>query len=135
LTKDTRDNAAGMPKSVVASDEFDWAGDANPQIPLAESVIYEVHVKGFSKRCPEIPEQIRGSYAAIGSDFAIDYFKKLGVTSVELLPVHHFVNDDFLEKKGLSNYWAITRSATLRLLHPLIRQPIPDNRSSNSKRW
>ena len=105
LTKDTRDNAAGMPKSVVVSDEFDWAGDANPQIPLAESVIYEVHVKGFSKRCPEIPEQIRGSYAAIGSDFAIDYFKKLGVTSVELLPVHHFVNDDFLEKKGLSNYW------------------------------
>jgi glycogen operon protein len=105
LTKDTRDNAAGMPKSVVASDEFDWAGDANPQIPLAESVIYEVHVKGFSKRCPEIPEQIRGSYAAIGSDFAIDYFKKLGVTSVELLPVHHFVNDEFLEKKGLSNYW------------------------------
>ena len=105
LNKDCRDNAAGLPKSVVVSNEFDWAGDTSPDIPLAESVIYEVHVKGFSKLCPYIPEEIRGSYAAIGSDFAIEYFKKLGVTAVELLPVHHFVNDDHLEKKGLSNYW------------------------------
>ena len=105
LNKDTRDSAAGLPKSVVVSDEFDWAGDAGPDIPLAESVIYEVHVKGFSKLCPHIPEAIRGSYAALGSDFAIDYFKRLGVTAVELVPVHHFVNDEHLEKRGLSNYW------------------------------
>jgi isoamylase len=105
LNKDSRDSAAGLPKSVVVSDEFDWAGDASPDIPLAESVIYEVHVKGFSKLCPHIPEKMRGSYSAIGSDFAIEYFKKLGVTAIELLPVHHFVNDDHLEKKGLSNYW------------------------------
>ena len=105
LNKDTRDSAAGLPKSVVVSDEFDWAGDAGPDIPLAESVIYEVHVKGFSKLCPHIPEAIRGSYAALGSDFAIDYFKRLGATAVELVPVHHFVNDEHLEKRGLSNYW------------------------------
>ena len=105
LNKDSRDNAAGLPKSVVVSDEFDWAGDTGPDIPLAESIIYEMHVKGFSKLCPHIPEEIRGSYAALGSDFAIEYFKSLGVTAIELLPVHHFVNDEHLEKKGLANYW------------------------------
>ena len=64
-----------------------------------------MHVRGFSKLCPHIPEQIRGSYAALGSEFAIQYFRDLGVTAVELLPVHHFVNDDHLEKKNLENYW------------------------------
>jgi isoamylase len=105
LEKDTGDNAAGLPKSVVVSEDFDWSGDKSPDVPLSESVIYEVHVKGFSKLCPHIPEEIRGSYAGLASDFAINYFKKLGVTAVELLPVHHFVNDEYLEKKGLSNYW------------------------------
>ncbi len=105
LNKDSRDNAAGLPKSVVVSDEFDWAGDTGPDIPLAESIIYEMHVKGFSKLCPHIPEEIRGSYAALGSDFAIEYFRSLGVTAIELLPVHHFVNDEHLEKRGLANYW------------------------------
>jgi isoamylase len=105
LNKDHRDNAAGMPKSVVVSDEFDWASDRSPETPLAESIIYEVHVKGFSKLCPHVPEETRGTYAALGSDFAIDYFKKLDVTAVELLPVHHFVNDEYLEKKALANYW------------------------------
>lgn len=105
LNKDVRNNAAGLPKSVVVSNDFDWQGDHSPERPLAESVIYEVHVKGFSKLCPHLPEEIRGSYAALGSDAALEYFKKLGVTTIELLPVHHFVNDDYLEKKGLSNYW------------------------------
>lgn len=105
LHPDTRDNAAGMPKSVVVANGFDWNGDRKLDVPLAESVIYEVHVKGFSKLCPDIPENIRGTYAALGSDFAIDYFTRLGVTAIELLPVHHFVNDDYLEKKGLANYW------------------------------
>ena len=62
-------------------------------------------MKGFSKLCPHIPEELRGTYAALGSDFAIDYFKRLGVTAIELMPVHHFVNDQFLEDKGLTNYW------------------------------
>jgi glycogen operon protein len=105
LNKDGKDNAAGLPKSVVVTEEFDWASDKAPDIPLAESIIYEMHVKGFSKLCPHIPEEIRGCYAALGTDFAIEYFKNLGVTAIELLPVHHFVNDEHLEKKGLANYW------------------------------
>ena len=102
---DARDSAAGLPKSVVVDNRFDWGGDRQLATPLARSVIYEAHVRGFSKRCPQVPENIRGTYAAVGSEVAIAHFKKLGVTAVELLPVHHFVNDDFLVKKGLTNYW------------------------------
>jgi glycogen operon protein len=105
LKRDDRDNAWCMPKSVVVDDTFDWAGDAPLDLPHADAVIYEVHVKGFSKLNPHIPEELRGTYAALGTDAAIDYFRKLGVTAVELLPVHHFVNDQFLEDKGLTNYW------------------------------
>ncbi len=105
LTKEEHDNASGLPKCVVVAPDFDWGNDASPKIPLHASIIYEVHVKGFSQLCPEIPEKLRGTYAALSSDFAISYFKKLGVTTVELLPIHHFVNDDYLEQKGLSNYW------------------------------
>lgn len=105
LERDYRDDAWGIPKCVVVSDAFDWGDDRRPNTPLAESIIYEVHVKGFSQLCPDIPENIRGTYAGLGSDFAIEYLKKLGVTAVELLPVHHFVNDQFLLDKGLRNYW------------------------------
>ncbi|MEA3186468.1 MAG: isoamylase, partial [Chthoniobacter sp.] len=105
LTRDYRDDAWGIPKSVVVDPSFDWQGDAPPDIPLAESVIYEVHVRGFTKSCPDIPEKLRGTYAALGSTFAIDYLKKLGVTAVELLPVQQFVNDKTLLDKGLRNYW------------------------------
>jgi isoamylase len=105
LVSDPRDSAFGMPKSVVVDNRFDWGGDRQLATPLPRSVIYEAHVRGFSQLCPHIPEAIRGSYAAIGSEFAIDYFKKLGVTAVELLPVHHFVNDHFLVQKGKRNYW------------------------------
>ena len=105
LVSDPRDSAFGMPKSVVVDSRFDWDGDRQLAIPLHRSVIYEAHVRGFSQLCPHIPEAVRGSYAAMGSDFAVDYFKKLGVTAVELLPVHHFVNDHFLVQKGKKNYW------------------------------
>ncbi len=105
LARDYRDDAWGMPKSVVIDPAFDWGNDAPPDTPLHSSVIYEVHVKGFSQLCPEIPPAIRGSYAGIGSSFAIDYFKKLGVTAIELLPVHQFVNDKVLVDRGLTNYW------------------------------
>jgi glycogen operon protein len=105
LLIDQRDNAFGIPKCVVVDSRFDWEGDRQLATPLHRSVIYEAHVKGFSKLCPNIPEELRGTYAALGTDFAIEYFKKLGVTAVELLPVHHFINDDFLQKKGLTNYW------------------------------
>ena len=105
LQRDYRDDAWGMPKSVVVDDSFDWGDDTPPNLPCAEVIFYEVHVKGFSQLAPEVPEKIRGSYAAMGSDWAIDYFKKLGVNAVELLPVQQFVNDHFLEDKGLKNYW------------------------------
>ncbi|EDY17538.1 glycogen debranching enzyme GlgX [Chthoniobacter flavus Ellin428] len=105
LVIDPRDDAFGIPKCVVVDNRFDWGGDHQLATPLHRSVIYEAHVKGFSKLCPHIPEKLRGTYAALGTDFAIDYFKKLGVNAVELLPVHHFIHDDFLQKKGLTNYW------------------------------
>lgn len=102
---DDRDNAALMPRCVVVADAFDWSGDRRIDRPMAETVIYELHVKGFSKLWTALPENLRGTYAGIGSCEAIVYFKKLGVTAIELLPVHHFVNDSFLEGRGLTNYW------------------------------
>src|SRR5256714_11839476 len=88
LTQDFRDDAWGVPKSVVIDTKFDWHADERPGVPLQDSVIYEVHVKGFSKLWQELPEESRGRYAGLGSAPAIDYLKKLGVTAVELLPVH-----------------------------------------------
>ena len=105
LTQDFRDDAWGVPKSVVIDPQFDWQSDKRPAIPLHESVIYEVHVKGFSKLWPDVPDEIRGTYAGLGSPAAIDYFKKLGVTAVELLPVHAHIDDKFLIDRGLTNYW------------------------------
>lgn len=105
LQKCHKDSAAGMPKSVVVEHTFDWGNDAPPQTPLSDSVIYEVHVKGFSKRNPEIPEKMRGTYAGLSHPKSIEYFKKLGITAIELLPIHHFIDDGHLVEKGLRNYW------------------------------
>jgi isoamylase len=105
LTQDFRDDAWGVPKSVVIDPGFDWQGDKKPATPLHSSVIYEVHVKGFSKLWPDVPEELRGTYAALGTPAAIDYFKKLGVTAIELLPVHTHINDKVLVDRGLRNYW------------------------------
>ncbi|RIV24112.1 glycogen debranching enzyme GlgX [Fibrisoma montanum] len=99
------DSAPFIPKSVVVDPEFDWEGDKPPRIPYHLSVIYETHVKGFTKMHPDIPKKLRGTYAGLGHPAAIDYLKKLGVTAVELMPVHQFVNDRHLVEKGLSNYW------------------------------
>lgn len=105
LVRDSRDDAWSIPKSVVIDPAFDWKNDRAPATPLHESIIYEVHVKGFSQLCPQIPENLRGTYAGLGSSHAIEYFKKLGITAVELLPVHQHINDQHLVKQGLSNYW------------------------------
>ena len=105
LTQDFQDDAWGVPKSVVIDNAFDWQGDRKPGTPLHSSVIYEVHVKGFSKLWPEIPEELRGTYAGLGSAAAIDYLTKLGVTAVELLPVHAHIDDKVLIDRGLKNYW------------------------------
>src|SRR3954463_9181853 len=88
LTRDFRDDAWGMSKCVVVDPAFDWQNDRRPNIPLPESIIYEVHVKGFTKLFGAVPEKLRGTYAGLGSGPAIDYLKTLGVTAVELLPVH-----------------------------------------------
>ena len=105
LTQDPRDDAWGVPKSVVIDTGFDWQGDRRPGVPLHTSVIYEVHVQGFSKLWQEVPERLRGTYAALGSPAGIDYLKKLGVTAVDLLPVHAHIDDKILVDSGLTNYW------------------------------
>ncbi len=99
------DSAASMPKCVVTDRNFDWGDDAPPRIPLDETVIYETHVKGFTKRHPEIPKEIQGTYAGLAHPAAIGYLTDLGITAVELLPVHQFVQDSHLLEKGLRNYW------------------------------
>jgi isoamylase len=99
------DSAACVPRSVVHNPFFDWGNDRPPEVPLNESVIYEVHVKGFTARHPEIPEAQRGTYAGLAHPVAIDYLTRLGVTAVELLPVHQFVHDAHLADRGLRNYW------------------------------
>ncbi len=99
------DSAPFMPRSIVVDPRFDWGDDALRRRPLHESVIYEVHVKGFSERCPAIPEPLRGTYAGLAHAAAIDYLTGLGVTAVELLPIHQFVHDGHLLDKGLRNYW------------------------------
>ncbi len=99
------DSAAFMPRSVVVSPFFDWTGDRQPKRPYNESVIYEAHVKGLTQLHPDIPEEIRGSYAAIAHPVMLEHFHKLGVTAVELMPVHQFIQDEHLIKKGLRNYW------------------------------
>jgi isoamylase len=99
------DSAPFMPKGVVHNPYFDWGNDRHPRTPLHESVIYEVHVKGFTARHPDIPEELRGTYAGLTHPAAVDYLRNLGVTAVELLPVHQFVHDSALSDKGLRNYW------------------------------
>lgn len=99
------DNAGFVPKSVVIDHNFDWEDDKLPNIEYYNSIIYEAHVKGFTKMHPQIPEEIRGTYAAIGHPVTIKYLKELGITAIELMPVHHFLNDRHLVEKGLTNYW------------------------------
>ena len=99
------DSAASMPKSVVINPFFDWGVDRPPNHEYADSVIYEAHVKGLTQTHPDVPEQIRGTYAAVAHPAIIEHLQSLGITAIELMPVHHFANDSTLIDKGLSNYW------------------------------
>lgn len=99
------DSAPYIPKSVVTNCEFDWEGDKAPKVPYHKSVIYEAHVKGFTKLHPDLPDNIKGTYAGLAHPSSINYLKELGITAIELMPVHHFVSDHSLEEKGLANYW------------------------------
>lgn len=105
LSLDTTDSAPFVPKSVVIDGHFDWGDDHPPRVPMHQSVIYETHVKGFTATHPEIPEEIRGTYAALAHPVTINYLKELGITAIELLPIHHFITDRHLQDKGLTNYW------------------------------
>ncbi|MDQ3538782.1 MAG: glycogen debranching protein GlgX [Actinomycetota bacterium] len=102
---DTSDSAACMPKAVVVNPFFDWREDRPPRTPWHETVIYETHVKGISMLHPEVQPELRGTYAGLASPPIIDYLQSLGVTAVELQPVHHFVQDHFLVERDLRNYW------------------------------
>lgn len=99
------DSAAFMPKCVVTTPYFDWGNDRHPRTQWHETIIYEVHVKGFSINHPDIPAELRGSYAGLGHPKAIEYFTRLGVTTIELMPVHQFIQDSHLLERGLRNYW------------------------------
>jgi isoamylase len=107
LTRDDSDSAPAMPKCVVIDPGFDWEDDdwVRPRTPLHESLIYEVHVKGFTKQRDDVRDDLRGSYGGLASEPAIEYLKSLGVTAVELLPVHHIADEGFLHGRGLTNYW------------------------------
>ncbi|HZZ48229.1 MAG TPA: glycogen debranching protein GlgX, partial [Pseudonocardia sp.] len=99
------DSAPYMPKGVVTSPYFDWANDRPPRTAWNETIVYEVHVKGFTQRHPGIPEELRGTYAGLAHPAALEYLSALGVTAVELLPVHQFIQDSHLVERGLRNYW------------------------------
>jgi isoamylase len=111
LARDDRDDAGMIPKAVVIDPAFDWEGDRPPGIAWHESVLYEVHVKGFTARHPGVPPALRGTYAGLGSPAALDYLTSLGITAVELLPVHHHANERALVERGLENYWGYSSIA------------------------
>jgi isoamylase len=103
--REETDSAPYMPKSVVINPFFDWSTDRAPNRQLHELVVYETHVKGLSKRHPDVPEEMQGTYAGLASPAIIDYLTKLGVNAIELMPVHQFIHDHHLVEKGLRNYW------------------------------
>ena len=103
--RDQHDSADAMPRGVVVDPGFDWAGDEHPRTPYADSVIYEVHVKGFTAQHPDIPPPLRGTYAGLAHPAALAHLRRLGVTAVELLPVHQSLTGGPLREQGLTNYW------------------------------
>jgi isoamylase len=107
LAMDFSDSAPAVPKSIVTDPSFDWEDDewVRPRTPWHQTVIYEAHVKGFTKVRPGVREDLRGTYGGLASEDSIDYLKSLGVTAVELLPVHHIIDEGFLHERGLTNYW------------------------------
>ncbi len=114
LTFDERDSAPFMPKCVVVDPNFDWTGAPDRDkrgtqrqlvVPFDDTIIYELHVRGFTKMHPAVPEKLRGTYAGLATKEVLEYIKSLGVTSIELLPIHSFVNNSHLLEKGLTNYW------------------------------
>jgi glycogen operon protein len=102
---DERDDAAFVPRSVVVDDAFDWEGDARPDVPWPDTVVYETHVKGFTKRHPGVRPELRGTYLGLAAPAAVDHLVRLGVTAVELLPVHEHADEPGVARRGMTNYW------------------------------
>jgi glycogen operon protein len=105
LTPDVADDAAAIPKSVVVDTAFDWDGDVRPDVPFSDTIIYETHVRGFTMTHPDVRDDLRGTFGGLASDAAVSYLKSLGITAVELLPIHHIADESFLDSQGLTNYW------------------------------
>jgi glycogen operon protein len=103
--KSDADSSPFMPRCVVHQPHFDWCGDRRLQVPWHETVIYETHVKGLTALHPDVSQELRGTYAGLAQPAVIDHFKKLGITAVELMPIHHFIHDKHLVDRGLRNYW------------------------------
>jgi isoamylase len=122
LGRDDRDSADSLPKAMVIDPDFDWAGDRPPRVPWHYSIVYELHVKGFTARHPDVPPPLQGTYAGLASNPAIDHLLSLGITAVELLPVHHHVDEQALAGGGLTNYWGYNSIAFFA----------PDSRYSSS---
>ncbi|WP_067831597.1 glycogen debranching protein GlgX [Actinomadura kijaniata] len=104
-SRNDEDSAPHTMRSVVVSPYFDWGDDRPPRTPYHDTVIYEAHVKGLTKRHPDIPPELRGTYAGVAHPVMIEHYERLGITAIELMPVHQFVHDDMLVKRGLRNYW------------------------------
>jgi glycogen operon protein len=119
------DSAPFMPKGVVCQPFFDWADDRPLRVPWHETVVYEVHVKGFTATHPDIPPELRGTYAGLAHPVAIEYLQNLGVTAVELMPVHHFIHDKHLVDRGLRNYWGYNSIAFLAPHNEYAASPSP----------
>jgi glycogen operon protein len=105
LRMDQADSARFVPKGIVVDESFAWGDDRPPDVSWEDTVIYEAHVKGLTRLCPRVPEKMRGTYAGLGHRSVVEYLQRLGVTAVELLPVHAFVQDQHLIARGLANYW------------------------------
>ncbi|MGA7925182.1 MAG: glycogen debranching protein GlgX [Candidatus Sulfotelmatobacter sp.] len=115
LSFDRRDDAIGMPKNRVIDSAFTWESDAPPKIPWHDTLIYELHVKGFTMSHPDVPAHLRGTYAGLATAPVIDYLTRLGVTAIELMPVHCFLDDRRLTERGLRNYWGYNSIGFLAL--------------------
>ncbi len=126
------EQALGAPRGVVIDPSFDWEGDQPPAVPMRRAVIYEAHVKGLTKLHPDIPEPLRGTYSGVAHPAMIEYLKELGVTTIELLPIHGFVDDKHLLDKGLRNYWGYN---SIAFFAPDVRYRSSDERGSEVREF
>ena len=134
-SRNTEDSAPHVMKSVVTNPFFDWQEDRSPRLPYHETVIYEAHVKGLTQTHPDIPEEIRGTYAAVSHPVMLEHLTSLGVTAIELMPVHQFVQDSTLLDKGLSNYWGYNTIGFFAPHNAYSSSGNSGSRCSSSRRW